>query len=126
VAVRERERVRRRYRLGPGQTFYSPGMIFAGPLTQVESEREVAAIEGGSRTAGRPTGASWRGWSARASGARAASRRRCATRSSPAAHAASRATASPRPPSSSTKLGQRNQLQAVHMAGLLRRLSLSV
>jgi MFS family permease len=47
AVVRERERERRRrYRLGPGQTFYSPGMIFAGPITEVESEREVAAIEG--------------------------------------------------------------------------------
>jgi MFS family permease len=45
AAGRERER-RRRYRLGPGQTFYSPGMIFAGPITEVELEREVAAIEG--------------------------------------------------------------------------------
>jgi hypothetical protein len=49
-----------------------------------------------SRTAGRPSGASCRGWSARATGARGASRRRCARRSSPGARDASRATASAR------------------------------
>ena len=56
-----------------------------------------------SRTAGRPSGASCRGWSARATGARGASRRHCARRSSPGARAASRATASARPASSCSR-----------------------
>jgi MFS family permease len=37
-AVRER---RRRYRLGPGSTSYSPGMVVSAPITEVEFEREI-------------------------------------------------------------------------------------
>jgi hypothetical protein len=40
----ERER-RRRYRLGPGRTFWSPGMPVSAPTAEVEFEREVSAIE---------------------------------------------------------------------------------
>jgi MFS family permease len=40
----ERER-RRRYRLGPGRTFWSPGMPVSAPTAEDEFEREVTAIE---------------------------------------------------------------------------------
>jgi MFS family permease len=40
----ERER-RRRLRLGPGRTFWSPGMPVSAPTAEDEFEREVAAIE---------------------------------------------------------------------------------
>lgn len=40
----ERER-RRRLRLGPGRTFWSPGMPVSAPTAEDEFEREVSAIE---------------------------------------------------------------------------------
>jgi len=40
----ERER-RRRYRLGRGRTFWSPGMPVSAPTAEDEFEREVTAIE---------------------------------------------------------------------------------
>jgi MFS family permease len=43
-AAAERER-RRRYRLGPGRTFWSPGMPVSAPTAEDEFEREVSAIE---------------------------------------------------------------------------------
>ena len=43
AGVRER---RRRLRLGPGRTTaYSPSMVFSGPITEVDYEREVSTIE---------------------------------------------------------------------------------
>ena len=42
AGVRER---RRRYRLGPGRTFYSPGMVGSPPVSQVEFERKVLDFE---------------------------------------------------------------------------------
>jgi MFS family permease len=46
AAAGVRERRRRRYRLGPGRTTaYSPTMVFSGPITEVDYDREVSAIE---------------------------------------------------------------------------------
>jgi MFS family permease len=44
AATAERER-RRRLRLGPGRTFWSPGMPVSAPTAEVEFGREVSAIE---------------------------------------------------------------------------------
>jgi MFS family permease len=44
TGARERER-RRRYRLGPGRTSWSPGMPVSAPTAEDEFEREVSAIE---------------------------------------------------------------------------------
>jgi len=44
IASAERER-RRRFRLGPGRTFWSPGMPVSAPTAEEEFGREVSAIE---------------------------------------------------------------------------------
>ncbi len=53
AGVRER---RRRLRLGPGRTTaYSPSMLFSGPSSEVDYEREVSAIERALAERGGPT-----------------------------------------------------------------------
>ena len=86
---------RRHYRFGPGRTSSSPAcssQLRPRSRSSARSRRSSAY----SPIVSRPSGASWRGSSGHASGARVASRPHCARRSSQVARAALRATASAR------------------------------